>query len=203
MQFRHFFIYGTWISVFPVDFFMDLAYNRNQSVPNEKITHSMGKESTNMKKSLKMAGLLALVLMLCVMLTGCDLRGFIANAAGGGVASADIVEKKEPIVGIIKEIDGRTITLQVYRKDETSQPEGSSSSKTTSYLVMQEFPIDQYTPTTDTKTHTLKDSVPLFIPSGSSWKTAEMKDFAVGNLIVIYTDGVAGESMWRLQTKSK
>jgi hypothetical protein len=32
------------ISHFPVDFFSDLAYNRSQSMRNEKIAHSMGKE---------------------------------------------------------------------------------------------------------------------------------------------------------------
>ena len=66
---------------------------------------------------------------------------------------------------------------------------------------MQAFPMDQYTLTEEVKSHILKESVPLFIPSGSSWKAAEMKDFAVGNLIVIYTDPAAGESMWRLKTK--
>ncbi len=154
-----------------------------------------------MKKYLKTAGLLVLTMILCVMLTGCDLRGFIATGAGGGVASVEVVERKEPIVGIIKEIDGRTITLQLYEKNPVSEPEDTSSKKTTSHLVMQNFPMDQYTLTAETKSHTLKDSVPLFIPSGSTWKTAEMKDFAVGNLIVIYTDGAAGESMWRLKTK--
>jgi hypothetical protein len=202
LQFRHFCISDEAFSDFPVDFFPTLTYNRSQSVPDPKITHSMGKEFMNMKKSLKTAGLLALMLVLCLMLTGCDLRGMIANGAGGGVASEEVVEKKDPIVGIIQEINGRTITIQVFRKDDTAKPENTSS-KTSSYLVMQDFPMDQYTPTQDSKTHTLKDSVPLFIPSGSSWKTAEMKDFAVGNLIVIYTDGAAGESMWRLKTKVK
>jgi hypothetical protein len=154
-----------------------------------------------MKKYLKTAGLLMLTMMLCLMLTGCDLRSLIATGAGGGVASVEVIEKKDPIVGVIQEIDGRTITLRLYEKNPVSEPEDTSSKKTTSHLVMQSFPLDQYTLTEKTKSHTLKDSVPLFIPSGSSWKTAEMKDFAKGNVIVIYTDPAAGESVWRLKTK--
>lgn len=152
-----------------------------------------------MKKYVRVVCAVLLMAAVCMSMAGCDLRGMIAEGAGG-VASATVTEKKDPIVGVIKEIDGNKITLQVFKKDPVSQaPEDTSSKATTSYLVMKDFPMDQYSVTKETTTYTVGENVPLFILSKGDWVTAAMEDFKADNLIVIYTDGVAGESVWRLK----
>lgn len=152
-----------------------------------------------MKKMMKAICAVLLLAAMCVTMTGCDLRAMIAEGAGG-VASVTATEKKDPIVGIIQAIDGNTITLQVFKKSAvSSNPEDTSSKATTSYLVMENFPMDQYDVTNDTKEYTVRDNVPLFIRKSGQWVTVELSEFKVKDLIVVYTDGVAGESVWKLQ----